>query len=760
MRMWRAMASRIETHLVREMEVLPTWLPVMLGGGIAAWFALPGPGWWAAFILSGLGLAAVAWRRRARGSVLAHCVAIGGLAIAAGCALIWLRAATVAAPVLDRPVVASFNGWIIDTDPLPARGQLRLLVATVDGDALPPRIRVTLPYTAEDVARLQPGGGVAMRARLMPPPRAALPGGYDFARRAWFERIGAVGSAIGPVTGGATAHGERGVRDRLTTHIRSRVAGSAGGVAAAFVTGDRGGIAPADDAAMRAAGLAHLLSISGLHVTAAVGGAMWLSLRLLLLWPGLGLRLRLPVIAAGFGAAAGIGYTLLSGAEVPTIRSTIAALLVLAALLIGREALTMRLVAAGALIVLLLWPESLINPSFQMSFAAVTAIVALHSQPHVTALLARRDEGLAARLMRGVVGLVLTGLAVECTLMPIALFHFHKAGLYGALANVVAIPLTTFVIMPAEALGLALDSVGVGAPAWWVAQTGLDAMLWLAHLVAAAPGAVAAFPSMPTAAFGLAIAGGLWLLLWRTPKRWFGAVPIIAGMAWAISVAPPDLLITSDGRHVASRLPDGRYALLRGRSGSFVRDQIAEAAGIVLPLAARGPQERGAGRAAGRALGEGTGRTGAMTGAITGLRRGAATNEEAMLSISRMATAECNRDFCRWTTPPDPSAPGAPPLTILASTSRDLSDWRSLIAACVAADIVIADRRLPAACTPRWFVADRPRLAVWGGLAVDLRGRRITAANAASTGKPWANPPTVGPPPRPHKRAKRQFRPR
>ena len=165
---------------------------------------------------------------------------------------------------------------------------------------------------------------------------------------------------------------------------------------------------------------------------------------------------------------------MLTGAEVPTVRSCIAALLVLAGIALGREALTLRLVAVGALVVLLLWPESLPGASFQMSFAAITAIVALHENPRVQAWVSRRDEGWPARLGRILFALVLTGLVVEIALMPIALFHFHKAGLYGALANVVAIPLTTFVIMPLEALALLFDLVGLGAPFWWLTGQALE----------------------------------------------------------------------------------------------------------------------------------------------------------------------------------------------------------------------------------------------------------------------------------------------
>ena len=180
------------------------------------------------------------------------------------------------------------------------------------------------------------------------------------------------------------------------------------------------------------------------------------------------------------------------------------------------------------------------------------------------------------KLGRALLALVLTGVAVEVALSPIALYHFHKAGLYGALANIVAIPLTTFVIMPLEALALLFDPIGLGEPFWWLAGMALRMLLGLAHLTAAAPGAVATLPSMPPVAFALMVAGGLWLLLWRSGWRLWGLVPAAAGAVWALATPSPDLIVTGDGRHLALRTAEGGYALLRERAGDYVRDLLTE----------------------------------------------------------------------------------------------------------------------------------------------------------------------------------------
>lgn len=683
--------ARLESWLDDERDQLFLWLPVALGAGIAAWFILPGRAGWIAFLLGGSGFAA-GFAMLPAGARLRRTGMIFGATAAIGCALIWWRAERVASPRLDRPVVTRFEGRVLAVDRLAARDLVRMTLAPIGQPALPAKLRVNVAET-DAPADLSPGRRVLLRARLMPPPDPAVPAAYDFARVAWFQGLGATGRVLGPVTivGTGEAAGLwqtiMGWRARLSAHVQARLADSEGGIAAALATGDQGGIAEADAEAMRRSGLAHLLSISGLHVTAVVGGAMLIALRLLALSPALALRAPLPLIAAGVGALAGIAYTLLAGAEVPTVRSCVAALLVLIGIALGRDAITLRLVATGALVVLLLWPEALAGASFQLSFAAVTAIVAIHEHPRLRRLLARREEGRMAGLARALGTLLLTGIAVEVALAPIALFHFHKAGLYGSFANIVAIPLTTFIVMPAEALALLFDLAGLGAPFWWVAGKALTFLLWIAHMVAAAPGAVAALPSMPPSAFGLMIAGGLWIALWRTRVRRLGLFPLVAGAAWALATPAPDLLVTGDGRHVALRGEGGGLALLRPRAGDYVRDMLGEAAGV----------------------------------------------EGEAAAIDDWPDARCGADLCRATIRRDGRA-----WTLLATRSPYFVDIPAMNRACAAADIVVSDRRLPRSCRPRWLKADRPFLARTGGLAIDFESGVVRTVADSRRGKPWA----------------------
>jgi competence protein ComEC len=370
---------------------------------------------------------------------------------------------------------------------------------------------------------------------------------------------------------------------------------------------------------------------------------------------------------------------------VPTIRSCAAGLLVLAALALGRDPVSPRLIAAGAMLVLLIWPESLMGPSFQLSFAAVTAIVALHDHPAMRAW-AAADYSWPGRVARFLAMLFVTGLLIELTLMPIALHHFSKAGIYGALANMVAIPLTTFVIMPIEAIALLLDLAGLGTPFWWLCGQALNGLLALAHGVANAPGAVALFPRAGAGVYALFVIGGLWLFLWRSRARWMGLAPVaIASMLVAVQPVP-DLLVTGDGQHVAITQPDGRLVILRRRTGEYALQSLSESAAF----------------------------------------------EGEAMAIEDWPEARCNAEFCSVVL-----RLGQRTYAVLIGRNRERVPERALAAACRRADIVIAGRWLPRSCRPRWIKADRAMLASTGGLAIYLGDQTIRTVASDHAGHPW-----------------------
>jgi competence protein ComEC len=246
--------------------------------------------------------------------------------------------------------------------------------------------------------------------------------------------------------------------------------------------------------------------------------------------------------------------------------------------------------------------------------------------------------------------------------------------------------------MPAEAIALLLDVAGLGPPAWWVVERALALLLWIAATTAAAPGSVAALPSMPVGAFGLMVAGGLWLALWRTRLRLLGAAPFVAGALWALATPAPDLLVTGDGRHLAVRSPDGGMAILRDRAGDYVRDTLGEGGGV----------------------------------------------EGELPPLAEQANASCTADVCLVDL-----VRGDRSWRILATRSGYLPPVRELIAACREADVAVSERRLPRGCSPRWLRLDRPVLAQTGGMAIRFDPPEVRRVRAAGDQHPWITPPTT-----------------
>jgi len=679
--------QRVENWLDSERDQIGLWLPVGLGIGIALWQYFSTTAWPAiALLSSAILLFALLTNPHSR---VRHLLQMAAMLIALGFAVIALKSAWVAQPVLGKIWIGEFYGRVEAVENISARNVFRLRLATEEQAGLPPFVRVNLT-SAQYRPEFQPGAVVKMRARLMPPAGPALPGGYDFARRAWFQQIGATGSALGEVALHQPAKAKStfaNKRQQLTQHILKATPDGAGPIAAALVTGDQGHISEQDAQAMRDSGMAHLLSISGLHVTAVVGFIFLAVSRLLSMSAWLALRVSIPMVAATTAALGAIGYTLLAGAEVPTVRSCIAAILILAALAAGREALTLRLVAFGATIVLLAWPEAMAGPSFQLSFAAVATIVIVHELPIVRRLTERREEPGINRIARAVVSLIITGMAIELVLAPIALFHFHKTGLYGALANIVAIPLTTFWIMPLEAIALFFDLLGLGAPFWWLAGQGIFAILALAHMVSGLPGAVSMMPAMPDWAYGMLISGALLFGLLKTRVRYTGVGMFMVGFIAIVTAPRPDILVTGDGKHLAVVGQNGEIAFLRAKAGDFVSDMLFEKAGTTAKAT----------------------------------------------SIENWPGVRCTIDICILTI-----SRNAHQWTILATRTPYQVPTMEMAAACRRVDIVISDRWLPKSCAPKWMKADRNMLQQTGGLAFYLADNKVVSVHEKRAHTPWA----------------------
>jgi competence protein ComEC len=471
------------------------------------------------------------------------------------------------------------RGYIELVEPKATRGQRITLRVTSLGDlapaARPYRVRVS---TGRTTPGLQAGSPMHLRATLMPPAEPALPGDYDFARQAWFERLGGLGytwtaaeidprAAMPPWDLRAWAAVER-LWQAIAQRVTAILPGQTGAIAVALIRGARGGITDQTNTAFRDSGLLHVLSISGLHMAVMAGAVFYLVRLILAAVPALALVYPIKKWAAAAAMLGAFAYLMISGSSFATVRSAIMIAIMFLAVILDRPALALRNVVLAACLILLLFPESLFDVGFQMSFAAVVALISVYE-----ALSGRgavfASRGAVVRFVLFMGGIVLSTLIASAAVAPFAAYYFHKSQQYAVLANLIAIPICDLLVMPAALAALILMPLGLEAPALWVMGRGVDAMLWTAERVAALPGAVLRIPAMPTAAFLLMIAGGLWLALWQTRWRLAGAALVAAGLALAPTLRLPDLLIGRDGALVAVRAQDGRLEAVGSGRASF-----------------------------------------------------------------------------------------------------------------------------------------------------------------------------------------------
>lgn len=572
--------AAIVAALESERDRWFAWLPVMLGLGIAGYILLPRePSLLQAIApVAAAVVLAIVWRGNTGGRIATSLL----LAVTAGFAVAKVRSDIVAAPVLHHPLTrATLTGFVELVEPRPDRGQRLTIRVHALGDLpanrVPARVRVRTPVAGGQIA---PGDFVSMVANVSPPAMPALPGGYDFARAAWFQGLGGVGFAAGGATVEAPPVAPpvdlrlRAVVERLRQDIGQRVTaalpGETGEIANALITGQRGGITEATNDAFRDSGLLHILSISGLHMV-IMAGAVFFSIRLLLAAiPAIALRYPIKKWSAAGACLGALGYLMISGAEFATVRSWIMISIMFLAVLVDRPAVAMRNVALAALALLVIYPEGLFNVGFQMSFAAVVSLVSAYEMIRAreqagTGL----DHGPFRRLAVFFFGIVLTTLIASLSVAPFAAYHFHKSQQYAILANLIAIPVCNIIVMPAALATLLALPFGLEAAPLYVMGKGIEAMVWCASTVAALPGAVGRIAAIPTAAFMLMVTGGLWLVLWRQRWRLLGLLPILAGLAISGYEPRPDILVGREGAAIALRQPDGRFGIQALRSGQF-----------------------------------------------------------------------------------------------------------------------------------------------------------------------------------------------
>ncbi|MEM6413985.1 MAG: ComEC/Rec2 family competence protein [Pseudomonadota bacterium] len=555
-----------------DSERLFLWIPVAIGGGAATYFSLRFEPESLLIQVLAAGFWALALLLRNKSQLLALCLCLA--LFSSGIVLADLRTDRVDAPILKRELsIRAVTGQLVLIEQNSNRNRLTLKEISIDrlaADETPERVRVT--WRGDDLD-LQPGDRITLRAGLSPPPEPAAPHAFDFARYLYFKRIGAVGFSVSTpkVLAERSSNDaprkpkglierhysefniaiER-VRTNLAQHILTSAPGQGGAVVAALVTGKRGAINSQSEEALRHSGLAHLLAISGLHM-GLVAGLIFFSLRALLaLSPQLALYFPIKKWAAIGALISCFVYLLLSGSGWSARRAFIMTAVIFVAIIVDRRALSLRNIAIAATIILVLTPEAVLHPGFQMSFAAATALIAAYEW-FSSKYSVYKQNTIVDIMRRYVLGVAATDTIAATATAPFALYHFHQAAVYSLAANLVATPIMAFVIMPFIIAGLLTLPIGFDHIFWQISAKGVELVLASATTVSSWQGAILGVGQWSNLSLITIVLGGLLLLLLWAPWRWFGFLVIFIGFALSNLTPIPLIFIAADGDNAAIR---------------------------------------------------------------------------------------------------------------------------------------------------------------------------------------------------------------
>jgi len=575
------------------------WIPVAAGAGAIFYLQAdrePSLGY--ASALAAI-FALAAWGTRGKPVVFA--LMIGLCAVCCGMVSAAWRSARVAAPVLDRIKIATLEGFIEEMDFRREGARFLLRVTAAEGlkpEETPFRVRLTIrrapPFEA--------GTYVHLKARLLPPAHASLPGGYDFARDAWFMRLGGVGNVLGAMNAAAPPARpdfflnamsaiDRG-RNALARRVDQTIGGDAGAIAAAMVTGKRDLLSETAKEIIREAGIFHIITISGVQMT-LVAAIFFIGLRrALALSPTLALRYPIKKWAAAVAIIGALFYDIATGSRVGTERALVMTMIMLAAVILDRQALTMRNLAFAALVVIAIEPEALLGASFQLSFAAVAALVAVY-EGRMAALARGRDahaahaaipvraDNLWGRfamvrewLRHGPGALLFATFCATSATASFMAYNFHELSPYVLIGNPLTLLIIEMFAVPGALLGTLLYPLGLDAWIWHYVGGGIGFIMWAARLIGSLPGSTIHLPAFaPWAIVFLAFAV-LSAVIWRSVMFRLSAIPLLLiGLSGAVSGPDFDLAVAPAGDAVAMRGSNGQLSVIGQRPSAFAAEQ-------------------------------------------------------------------------------------------------------------------------------------------------------------------------------------------
>ena len=577
--------NKLQENFFAEKERFILWLPVLFGLGIGLYFLFPfEPSYWfiVGVVESLLALLYV-WRY----NPTKFFIAVALLIVAMGFANIQVRS-IYKSKFVEHPQsqkeINYLQGRIIKID-TGAKGKKRLLLDNAaDFDNSKKGIyRVSLSSKKTDLVE---GDCVEMIATLMPPMMPVMPHTYQFNRKYFYEGISAIGYANSSVFKidcnknislvDKTSHLINKIRKNIVKKIYQEMHPNEAAVTAAILTGDRDGISQELNKTYQNSGLAHFLSISGLHMSMVAAMAFFAIRLCISLIPALALKYNSKKMAAIFAIFISFVYLLISGAEIPAQRAFIMTFVVLLGVLFSRNAISIRMLSIAAIVVLLVSPYALISASFQMSFAAVLVLIAFYEKFSSSIHKIFNGKSVLKIIIAYIAGLLISDFVASIATLPFAIYHFNKIAIYTTLGNFLAGPVIGLVIMPFLLLALFLMPFGLYLWPLKIVGYGIKIVNDITTYVSNLPQAGYQVLSMPFWGLMLIVWGGLWLCLWQKKWRLWGVYPIIIGMLSVFTVSVPDVIYDATGKNIAVKDNYSNIVVMPNKSNSFLKQMWLE----------------------------------------------------------------------------------------------------------------------------------------------------------------------------------------
>jgi competence protein ComEC len=587
--------------------LLMIWWPVFLGLGIGAFFYMPRDfgGTYLGFRLLAFAFMLYIWPFPRRDHLVWRWISHGLIAASLGLSLIQWTDSRIKIEPLDYPVFGRLVTGKIESTEFIDKGW-RVVLRDVKIAPSPhvihrdnkvfqqPVYRVRIAIRHKDF-RPEIGSTISVKASLIPPSYPLMPGMFDFRRHAYFQRLSAYGYSMSPVIieqanitekkffgGGSLLERYRQYLsqrvDILMHDMKFEPHQSVVGLTMALLNGQRAGIDKKSGADMQRSGLQHLISISGFHVS-LMAGIIFFCVRFLL---ALSMRITLhyPIkkIAAAVALIGIILYMFIVGLTAPTVRSVITSGIVLIAVMMDREAITVRMVALAASLILIFEPESLITPGFQMSFAAVAALVVFYQKTQHWWRHTFWRHNIMTRLLLILAGSVATTMVATIATAPFAVYHFQQLPVLSIIANMMVTPVMGLIVMPASILVyLTIMFDGAGSLTLLYMGYGVEKILDIASLISQSDYALWRMRGIETPHVVIMTIGGIWLMVMKTRVAWLGLIPVLCAMCAAMWTPTPVVaLLPTDKRTIiyAPRNEDVIYH--EGKLDKFSKDLLLQ----------------------------------------------------------------------------------------------------------------------------------------------------------------------------------------